>query len=83
MAILDRVDSDHHAVCLDVMFVSIKFKSKGVTRGTTDWPKILSDKNLQIVYNTHLQAMTAPHMEYDEYNEIIKKAGELTATIHK
>ena len=27
--------------------------------------------------------MSTPNMDYDEYNEIILKAGELTATTHK
>jgi hypothetical protein len=82
-AILDGVESDHPAVQLKIMLVSIKFKSRIVLRGTIDWPKILSDEHLQMVYNKHLQSMTTPDMDYDNYNEIIIRAVELTATAHK
>jgi hypothetical protein len=82
-AVLDGVKSDHRAVQQKIMLLSIKFKSRVVSRGTINWQKILSDENLQMVYSKHLQSMTTPDMDYDDYNKIIIRAGELTATAHK
>jgi hypothetical protein len=36
-----------------------------------------------MVYNKHLISLTTPDMEYDDYQAMIMKAGELTTTHHK
>jgi hypothetical protein len=83
VAVLEGVDSNHRAVRLKIMLSSIKFKARAISRGTIDWPKILTNEHLQMVYNKHLQSMSKPNMDYNEYNNIILNAGELTTTTHK
>ncbi len=41
------------------------------------------DDHTQMAYIEHLTLLTAPNMEYDDYQEIILQAGVLTATHHK
>jgi hypothetical protein len=77
-----RVASDHRAVRLKVALSSVKFKARAMSRGTINWPKILT-KHTQMVYNEHLLSLTTTGIEYDDYQEIILKAGMLTATHHK
>ena len=82
-AVLHGVASDHQAVRLCLALSSIKFKAHAISRGTINWPKILSDEHTRMVYNEHLASLTTPDMEYDDYQATIMKAGELTATHHK
>jgi hypothetical protein len=51
-----------------------------MSRGTIDWPKILSDYHTCMVYNEHLLQITNNNMDYDSYQEAILQAGALTAT---
>ena len=79
--VLHGVASDHQAVCLKVALSSVKFKARGaMNQGAINWPKILTDEHTQMVYNEHLLSLTTPGIEYDDYQEIILKAGMLTAT---
>jgi len=63
--------------------MSIKFKTRALSRGTIDWSKILSDDHTRMVYNEHLLQLTNTDMDYDSYQEAILQAGALTATHHK
>jgi hypothetical protein len=81
--ILEGVNSDHWAVSLKLMLTSIKMQCQAISKGDTDWCRILSDKNLRMVYNKHLQSLVSPRMDYDEYNAAILRAGNLTMTINK
>jgi hypothetical protein len=81
--VLHGVASDHQAVRLKGAFASIKFKSHEVSRGTIDWPKILTNDHTQMVYNEHLLHLIHNKMDYDSYQEAILQAGALTATHHK
>jgi hypothetical protein len=81
--IFEGISSDHKAVSLKLMLSSIKVQSCAISRGDTDWQKILSNEHLQMVYNKHLQSMITPEMDYDKYNAAILKAGELTMAINK
>ena len=82
-AVVHGVASDHLAVCLTVALSSVKFKKHTVSRGTTNWAKILSDDHARMEYNEHLLQLTTNDMDYDEYQEAILQAGALTATHHK
>ena len=44
--------------------------------------KILSNEHACIVHNKHLSSLTTPDIDYNDYQVIIIKAGELTATHH-
>jgi hypothetical protein len=80
---LEGVASNHHAVRLTISLTSIKFKPKAVTKGTTDWSKILSESHSRMMYNEHLLQITDNDMDNDTYQEAILQAGALTATHHK
>jgi hypothetical protein len=77
------VASDHRAVQLKIALSSVKFKAHAISRGTINWPKTLTDEHTRMVYNEHLLSLTTPGIEYNDYQEIILKAGMLTATHHK
>jgi hypothetical protein len=81
--VLHGVASDHRAVRLKVALSSVKFKASAMSRGTINWPKILTNEHTQMVYNEHLLSLTTLGIEYNDYQEIILKAGMLTATHHK
>jgi hypothetical protein len=51
--------------------------------GIINWPKILTDEHTRMEYNKHRLSLTTPGINYDDYQEIILKAGMLTATYHK
>ncbi len=53
------------------------------THGTTNWAKISLDNHTKVVYNEHLILLMIDPMAYDDYQEIILKAGELTTMTHK
>jgi hypothetical protein len=82
-AVLHGVASNHKAARLKLSLLSIKFKVRVISRGTIDWPKVMLDDHTQMAYIEHLTLLTAPNMEYDDYQEIILQAGVLTATHHK
>jgi hypothetical protein len=77
------VANDHRAVQLIIALLSVKFKARAKSQGTITWPKILTNKHTQLVYNNHLLSLTTPEIECDDYQEIILKAGMLTVTHHK
>jgi hypothetical protein len=81
--VLHGVASDHQAVWLKIALASVKYKAHAISKGTIDWPKILSDEHTWLVYNEHLLSLTTPDMDYDSYQELILQAGALTATHHK
>jgi hypothetical protein len=82
-AVLHGVASDHLAVCLKVALSSVKFKKHTMSRGSTNWAKILSDDLARMEYNGHLLQLTTNDMDYDAYQEAILQAGALTVTHHK
>jgi hypothetical protein len=43
--VLHRVASDHQAVQLKITLASVKYKACAISKGTIDWPKILSDEH--------------------------------------
>ena len=75
--------SDHKAVRLSLMFTSIEFRGHALSRGTTDWPKILSDDHTRAMYNEHLLMLMTGQTQWDNHQELILQAGSLTATTHK
>jgi hypothetical protein len=81
--VLYGVASDHQVVQLKITLLSVKLKARAVSQGTINWPKILSDKHICMVYNEHILLLTTPDMDYDNYEEIIFQAGALTGTHHK
>jgi hypothetical protein len=81
--VLHGVASDHQAVQLCLSLLSIKFKAHAISRDTINWPKILSGEHTRMVYNEHLISLTTPDIDYNDYQSIIMKAGEFTATPHK
>ncbi len=82
-SVLHGVASNHQAVRLCLALLTIKFKAHAISCGTINWPKILSDKHTCKVYNKHLISLTTPNINYNDYQSIIMKARELTATHHK
>ncbi len=44
-ALLHGVASNHRAVRLKLILLSIKFKALAISRGTINWPKLLSDNH--------------------------------------
>jgi hypothetical protein len=81
--VLHGTASNHQAVRLKIALASVKYKAQAVSKGTINWPKILSNEHSWMVYNEHLLSLTTPDMDYDSYQEIILQAGALTATHHK
>jgi hypothetical protein len=77
------IDSDHSVVSLDLILTSIKFKECTVSRGESDWHKIASNDQLQIIYNSHLTSLTTPDINFTEFNASILQVGKLTATVLK
>jgi hypothetical protein len=54
--------------------------STALTRGSTDWQKIISDQPIRQCYNEILvNAITDSPMPYEAFDDAIKKAGEETA----
>jgi hypothetical protein len=52
--VLHSVASDHRAICLKVALISVKCKAhRAMSRGTINWPTILTDEHTQMVYNEH------------------------------
>jgi hypothetical protein len=78
--ILDGLDSDHHAVRLDLVLTSIKFKETQLLYGgAIDWRKILTNDECRKLYNdAALEAMTVD-MDYEEFNNAIRQSGKNTA----
>jgi hypothetical protein len=82
--IAEGVESDHTAVRLDLVLTSLKRTySTACFRGTTDWRKIVTDPTTRRRYNDLLAEATndSPDMPYEDFNDIIKKAGEETALL--
>ena len=78
------MESDHTAVRLDLVLTSLKrTNSTAFFHGTTDWQKIVTDPTTRRRYNDLLAEATAdsPDMPYEDFNDIIKKAGEETALL--
>ncbi len=52
---MEGIDSDHRAVCLNLMLSSIKFKARAISRGTINWQKIclmnISEWSIMNTYN--------------------------------
>jgi hypothetical protein len=83
-AIAEGVESDHTAVQLDLVLTSLKpTESTAFFCGTTNWRKIATDPTTRQRYNDLLAEATAdsPDMPYEDFNDIIKKAGEETALL--
>jgi hypothetical protein len=56
--------------------------STALTRGTTNWWKIATDKPTKQRYNNlRADATDSADMSYEEFNDAIKKAGEETALL--
>jgi hypothetical protein len=82
--ILEGVISDHRVVFLKLTLTYIKVQqSHAISKGVTNWQKIQSNEHLRMVHNKPLQSMITPAMDYDEYNDAVLKAGELTMTNNK
>jgi hypothetical protein len=80
--ILHGVTSDHRTVGLSIALSSVKFKNSGtISRGTINWPKILTDEHSRMVSNEHLLSLTTPGIEYDDYQDI-KSSLQLTRNIN-
>jgi hypothetical protein len=79
------IDSDHAAVCLDLVLTLLKRSdSTALTQGTTDWQKIATDEPTKQRYTNLLaNATDSADMSYEEFNDIIKTAGEDTALLVK
>ena len=76
------MESDHTAVQLDIILTSLKRTgSTALFRGKTDWRKIVTDPTTRQRYNDLLTEATtdSPDICYEDFNDIIKKAGEETA----
>jgi hypothetical protein len=69
------VDSDHAAVCLDLVLTLLKrADSTALTQGTTNWWKIATNKPTKQCYNDLLaNATDSADMSYEEFNDAIKK----------
>jgi hypothetical protein len=79
--VLQGIASDHRAVSLSVVLSSVKFKNSGtISCRTINWSKILTDEHNHMVYNEHLLSLTTPSIKHDDYQDVILKAGEHTAT---
>ena len=82
--IAEGVESDHTAVQLDITLTSLKRTNPtALSRGKTDWRKIVTDPTTQQHYNDLLIEATtdSPNIPYEDFNDIIKKAGEETALL--
>ncbi len=81
----DGVNSDHAAVCLDLVLTLLKrADSTALTQGTTDWRKIVTDKPTKQRYNNLLaNATDSANVSYEEFNDTFKNADEETALLVK
>ena len=78
--ILDGLDSNHRAVCLDLVLTSIKFKKTQLLYGgTIDRRKILTKDECCKLYNDAALAATTVDMDYEEFNDATRQSGMNTA----
>ena len=78
--ILDGLDSNHRAVCLDLVLTSIKFKETQLLYGSTiNWRKILTNNDCCKLYNYAILEATTIDMDYEEFNDAICQSGMNTA----
>ena len=75
--------SDHKAERLSIMLMSIKFCGHALSRGTINWPNILSDDHNHAMYKEHLLMLMTGPTQWDDHQELILQVGSLTATTHK
>ena len=75
--ILDGLDSNHHAVCLDLfLLTSIEFKeTQSLYSGAIDWRKFLTKDGCHKLYNDVTLEATTIDMDYEEFNDAIHQSG--------
>lgn len=84
--VANGIESNHAAVRLDLVLTSLKqTNSFALTKGTTDWWKIATHAHTKKRYNNLLTAAleNSSNISYDEFNDIIHKAGGETALLVK
>ena len=73
----DGLESDHRAVRMEMILTSIKFKECSTAHGgSTDWRKILTEKEYKERFNENALALTSANMDYDDFNTAILDAGK-------
>jgi hypothetical protein len=78
--ILDRLDSNHCAVSLDLNLTSIKYKAKSsLNRGDINWRKICEEDKQCKLYNKYLLQLTSRDMSYKNFCKAVVRAGKITA----
>ncbi len=78
--ILDSLESDHHAIPLDLVVTSIKFKeTQSLYSCNTDWRKILTNNEYRKIYNNAALQAATDDMDYKDFNEAIHQSGANTA----
>jgi uncharacterized protein YqfB (UPF0267 family) len=77
---IDGVDSDHHALRMQLNLTSLKYKEKvSLNGGEIDWRKICDEEETCKLYNKYLLELTTRDMTYDTFCEAIIRAGRKTA----
>ncbi len=78
--IVDGLDSDHRAVCMDLNLTSINYKTKTLMNcGNIDWRKICEEDEQQKLYNKYLLELTSRDMSYNNICKVVICAVKETA----
>jgi hypothetical protein len=76
---LDGLDSNHHAVQMDLNLTSIKYKvKKSMNRGDIDWRKICEEEEQRKLYNKYLLQFTSRKMPYNNFCKAVVHTGRET-----
>ncbi len=78
---LDGVDSNHHAVRMELNLTLQKYKEKAsLNSGEINWIKICKEDKHRKLYDQYLLELTTQDMTYDNFCEAIICAGQEIAT---
>jgi hypothetical protein len=77
---IDRADSNHRAVRMQLNLTSLKYKEKvSINGGEIDWRKRCGEGKQCKLYNKSLLELTTRNMTYDNFCKAVVRAGWETA----
>jgi hypothetical protein len=77
---LDGLDSNHHAVAMDLNLTSIKYKEKlSMNCRDINWRKICEEDEQRKLYNKYFLELTTMDMSYDNFCKAVVRSGKETA----
>ncbi len=77
---IDRADSNHQAVQMQLNLTLLKYKEKAsLNGGEIDWRKSCEENKQCKLYNKYLLELTTRNMTYDNFCEALVCAGRKTA----